>query len=326
MRAALLTRLPSESFEMAMVDQPEPGPEWIEVRVEACGICGTDLHILDGLSYRLALPFVMGHEPVGTVTKGPSDLMGTRVVPSIFLGCGRCEQCRAGDERLCISGPNITGIRGIWGGFAEKMWVHPRQVIVVPQGLSPSSAAALVDAGASAYNASRLALGQNPHGVLVLGGGPVGFLTASILRSKGVTVTVIEPNVLRRTALKSQGFDAASVLDETDPREFDMAIDCSGVAEAFRDVITWLPPKGWCFVVGYAEVPLMDMATVSRKELTLRGVRSGRRDDLAAVLALAESQVIDLPPMDTWSLENINVALSELKAGRVAGKAVITVA
>ncbi len=325
MKAALLTRLPSPSLEIQTVPLPDIPPDGIEVTVEACGVCGTDLHILNGASYRPVLPFVMGHEPVGVVSKGPRELMGRRVVPSIFVGCGRCDPCRAGDERLCAQGPLVTGVLGPWGGFAEKMWLYPSQPVVVPEGLSPWVAAALVDAGATAHNAATLALHRQPRRVVVLGGGPVGFLTASILRSQGSEVVVVEPNILRRDLLISRGYDTLIRLDQADPTPSSVVVDCSGVPEAFLAALNWLPTHGCCLIVGYSEVPRVDFAIVSRKELIFKGVRSGRRDDLIAVLELAQRRAIDVPPVTTWPLEHINDALSALQSGQVAGKAVITV-
>lgn len=323
MKAALLKRLPSPALEVeavALAGMPHDG---IEVTVEACGICGTDLHILSGSSYQPTLPFVMGHEPVGRVTHGPEALLGRRVVPSIFVGCGRCDACRSGDERLCHEGSLVTGVLGLWGGFAEKMWLHPSQPVVVPEGLSPLTAAALVDAGTTAHHAARLALTHEPWRVVVLGGGPVGFLAASILKFRGTEVTVVEPNTLRRDALAALGYDTLNHLDRANTRPSTIVVDCSGVPAAFVTALDWLPPHGCCLVVGYSEIPSMDLAVVSRKELTLRGVRSGRRDDLVAVLDLAQRQAIDIPPIATWPLEEINAAISALKSGQVAGKAVI---
>ncbi len=324
MKAALVTRLPAPSLEIQSVGLPEPPLDGIEIAVEACGVCGTDLHILSGASYQPALPFVMGHEPVGLVTQGPEDLMGRRVVPSIFVGCGQCDACRAGDERLCVEGSLVTGVLGLWGGFAEKMWLHPSQPLVVPEGVSPLTAAALVDAGATAHHAARLALVREPQRVMVLGGGPVGFLTASILRFRGTDVTVAEPNALRRDALAALGYDTVNHLDEANTTRSDVVVDCSGVPEAFVAALDWLPTHGCCLIVGYSEIPVMNLAIVARKELTFRGVRSGRREDLMAVLELAQRQAIDVPSVTAWPLHDINAALLALKSGQVAGKAVIT--
>jgi len=121
MIAAVLTELPATTLQV--VDLPEPlvGPGQVLVRVHACGICGTDLHVMAGESYRPGLPFVLGHEFVGTVVAAPGDAgdwLGRRVVPTLFMGCGSCPPCLAGDERLCELGARVIGVLGHSGGFA----------------------------------------------------------------------------------------------------------------------------------------------------------------------------------------------------------------
>ena len=105
MMAALLTELPAVTLQLADLADPAAAPGEVIVSVSACGICGTDLHVMAGESYRPDLPFVLGHELVGTVVSaaGPAAApwVGRRVVPTLFIGCGSCSACGAGDERLC---------------------------------------------------------------------------------------------------------------------------------------------------------------------------------------------------------------------------------
>ena len=204
MKAALLTRLPSVNLDVRDVPEPEPGPESVMVSVEACGMSGTDIHIMDGVSYRPELPFILGHEPVGVVSAVgdgiDSDLIGARVVPTLFLGCKECGPCRSGDERLCEKRPSITGVSRP-GGFAERVVLSVSQLVSVPSQLSSQVAASLVDAGATAYNATRVALDRavDPQGAhLIVGAGPVGFLVADLLRHRGALVQVLETNPARR--------------------------------------------------------------------------------------------------------------------------------
>src|SRR6202012_2959541 len=118
MKAAVLRELPAERLHVSEVPEPERPLGSVEVAVSACGVCGTDLHIMGGTSYRPDLPFVLGPEPVGTLiglSPGPDPaLTGRRVAAAIFVGCGRCAACRAGDERLCEHGARVTGVLGLW--------------------------------------------------------------------------------------------------------------------------------------------------------------------------------------------------------------------
>lgn len=329
MRAAVLRALPARELSVEAVEAPRGPDGWLEVAVEACGICGTDLHILAGESYRPELPFVLGHEPCGMVVRaygdgGAGELLGKRVVASIFVGCGACAQCLIGNERLCERGARITGVAGLWGGFAERLALAPAQAVEVPGGLAPAEAAALVDAGATAHNAARVAHAHGEGRTLVLGGGPVGFLTASILRSLGRECAVVEPSGPRRELLAARGHATLASLDRQ-AVDADIVIDCAAAAQNLPRSLERLRPRGLFLAVGYTRVPDLDMAVVSRKELTIRGIRSGRREDLVQVLQLAVKGVIDTPPVTVWPLERVNEALEQLRQQRVAGKAVITV-
>src|SRR5688572_8920203 len=136
MRAALLTALPTDRLPVRDVAEPHADPGELVLAVSMCGVCGTDLHILDGRAYRPELPFVLGHEAVGRVIRAvsPEDQgwVGRRVTMTNFVGEGSCPLCQAGDERLCPDLIAITGVQARWGGFAERMVIRTGQVVAVP--------------------------------------------------------------------------------------------------------------------------------------------------------------------------------------------------
>jgi alcohol dehydrogenase, propanol-preferring len=288
-KAALVRELPAGELDVTEVPEPELGVvDDVIIAIEACGICGTDLHILDGSSYRPDLPFVLGHEPVGTVVaagEAAREWLGRRVTITLFDGCGRCRACRAGYERLCADLRSITGVLGSWGGFAERMRVRAAQLVGVPAVLTSARAAVFVDAGTTALNAARLALEHGGERAVVAGGGPVGFLVAERLHAAGIDVTVVEPQAVRREALAALGHQTAATLDEGPVP--DVILDCAGASEVFRVGLERLAARGLFVVVGYGRAPDADLAPVARKELTIRGVRSGSRSDLEEALELA---------------------------------------
>ncbi len=330
MRAALLHQIPATHLDVA--DVPDAAParsDELLVRVEACGICGTDLHVMDGQSLHPDLPFTLGHEPVGTVVGlGSAELqpwLNVRVTATIFVGCGQCRMCQAEAERLCPNLRWITGLLDSPGGYAEYMVIRASQAVEVPSALSSESAASLADAGPTAVNAVRTALIRSPTSIVVVGGGPVGFLCAELLRLAGQSSIVVEPNPLRREALCRLGHSAVDALDEVDTSP-DTVIDCS----AAEGVVPWalqnLAPRGVFVAVGFQTIPQFDLIPVVRKELMVHGVRSGSRDDLRRILDLAATQRIRLPTVTTWRLDVINHALAALRNGRVKGKAVVQLA
>ena len=330
MRAAVLSHIPSEALEIVELPEPCVGPGEVLVSVEACGICGTDLHILEGLSYRPEMPLALGHEPVGVVTEvgdpGDQSLLGHRVVPTLFVGCNECEPCRSGDERLCQRGAEITGVTRP-GGFADRLVLQTRQLVLVRSELSVPVAASLVDAGPTAHNAARVALaGSGPRDAphLVIGAGPVGFLVSELLRHHGAELVVVEPNPERRGRAAIRGHRVAASISAV-TGSFKTVIDCAAAPDVVYDLLGVLLPHGSYISVGYAKVPEFDFAAVARKELAIYGIRSGRRSDLEAMLALVADGTIAAPSFDCWPLEDINTALQSLRSGQVAGKAVILV-
>ena len=326
MQAAVAYAIPTESLVVAEVPVPRIEDENdLIVEVSACGICGTDLHILAGSSYRPQVPFVLGHEPVGVVVATglkSREWLGRRIVITLFTGCGTCAVCRKGDERLCQDLRSVTGVLGVWGGYASYMRVHAQQAVEVPAALSDLEAASLVDAGATAVNAVRQALEREPKDALIVGAGPIAFLAAELLARNGVSTKTIARNQARREALQQLGHDAVSSFDEVTPF-VDAVIDCAGVPEVAAPSLAVLGPRGVYVLAGYARIPDLDLAVVSRKELQILGVRSGSRSDLQLSLTEAAEGRMRLPEMTTWPLSDINFALDELRHGRVRGKAVI---
>lgn len=327
MRAAVAFTIPSDRLEIAEFADLEPKDDQVLVDVEACGICGTDIHILDGTSYRPATPAILGHEPVGTIVAAgrmvQQTWLGKRVAVSIFAGCRECALCRQGDERLCINLQSIVGVADAQGGFAERLAVASAQLVDVPENLSSPAAAALVDSGATAVNAVRVAIDTAPRSVTVAGAGAVGFLVAELLRAKGIPLEIVQPSSPRRLALQALGhrvFKDPSQLS----RRPDVVIDCSGSPTVVPWALDLLQPQGLLVAAGYSTVPTLDMAPVARKELAIRGVRSGTRDDLAFALGAVASGSIRAPELRMWPLQEINAAFAAVRSSQ-PGKAVIVI-
>jgi 2-desacetyl-2-hydroxyethyl bacteriochlorophyllide A dehydrogenase len=319
--------MPATELDVGDVPRPElRHADELLVRVEACGICGTDVHLMAGESFRPALPFILGHEPVGeVVAAGSSELerwVGTCVTATIFVGCGQCVLCRAGDERLCADMREITGLFLADGGYAEYLKLRVTQAVEVPSALTSEAAAALADAGPTAVNAVRAALARNPAEVVVVGAGSVGFLCAELLHLAGLAPAVVEPNPLRRDALRRIGHNVVAGLDELQVAP-DAVIDCSAAPGVVPWTLDHLAPRGVFVAVGFQTVPSLELIPVVRKEIAILGVRSGSRGDLMRILDLAATRRIRVPGITTWPLEEINDALAHLRDGRLEGKAVI---
>lgn len=326
MHAALLTTIPAHHLEAGLLPDPEPRAGELLLEVLACGICGTDLHILEGASYRPTLPFVMGHEPVGRVVAAGSredeSWIGRRVTITLFTGDGTCAWCVAGDERLCPNLVSLIGVLNANGGFAERLVVRTAQALPLPETLSDAEAASLVDAGATAANSVRVARPATGTLTVVVGGGPIGFLCAELLRAQDREVVVVQTSAPRRQALADLGHRVVESIGQVRGRP-QVVIDAAGAPEVLPWALDVLGPHGVYVAAGYGRVEGLNLAPLARGELSVIGVRSGRRDDLAHIISLASERAIRLPPIACWPLSRINDALDALRARSVAGKAVI---
>ena len=241
---------------------------------------------------------------------------------TLFTGDGTCPMRLDGDERLCPALMSITGVLGVWGGYADYVRVHARQLVGVPEALSPAEVASLVDCGATAANSVRVALEGHPRRVLVVGAGPIGFLCAELLRVARAPVQVIQPSRLRREALARLGHDVVASF-EAASQPVDVVIDCAGTSAVVAPGVSALEPHGLYLLAGYACVPEMEFAVVARKEVRIQGIRSGRRQDLVSIIDGAAAHEIRLPEITRWPLSAANEALAALHDRQVGGKAVL---
>jgi 2-desacetyl-2-hydroxyethyl bacteriochlorophyllide A dehydrogenase len=333
-RAAVLRAIPAEKLHVVDVPEPEIEGDDLLMEVAACGICGTDLHILEGASYRPSLPFVLGHEPVGVIVRaGPladASLVGRLVTITLFIGDGTCAYCRDGDQRLCQDLKGITGVFARPGGFAERLAVRTDQVVVLPSGLDAVIASTLVDGGATAVNSVRVAaslldrapLETRSRLTVVVGAGPIGIFVAELLREAGRPHVLVQESAVRREAASAMGHPVVGSLDEIDEPPA-AVIECAGASSSLRWAFDRLLPHGAYVAAGYGLVPGLSLALAARKELSVTGVRSGRREDLVKILDLVASGVVRPPSVATWPLASINDSIDALRSKTLPGKAVV---
>jgi threonine dehydrogenase-like Zn-dependent dehydrogenase len=259
MRAAVLTD--GGRFEVRELPDPEPTGNQVLVRVNHCGICGSDLHAVRAGG--LAPGAVLGHEIAGEVVAlGPHVRgleVGDRVTTLSAVPCDECEQCEAGLFRTCRKGWQVFGYTGLPGGYAELLLTHSSVVEKTPDGLSDIAAAwnepAIV--GLHAVRASRLRLGDAS---VVIGAGPIGLLTLQAIRlANPGPVFVVEPSAGRSAMARSLG--ATEVLNpfvddvpaflaartEVGP---DVVFECAGARGTLQAAIEYVRPGGQVMVPG----------------------------------------------------------------------------
>ncbi len=311
MRAARLEGI--DSLHVRQVAAPEPGPGEVVVRVEACGVCGTDHHILHG-EYPASLPVTLGHEFAGTVAAtGPGARLavGTRVAIDPNIACGVCRECRRGDICLCPRRVALGVDRD--GGLAEYALVPETQAYQLPPAM-PIEWGALCEPLACCLRGLDLATIQPGASVVVLGGGVIGQLMVQLARLAGATTVVLVTRQEGRRRLAEEcgatatldpraGDIVALIAGEAGglaPGGADVVLECAGTIETFEQSIALARRGGTVLVFGVA--PQMATARVSPFDVFARELRilgsylnphtHGRAVELAASGQLALDPLI----------------------------------
>ncbi|WP_024285151.1 2,3-butanediol dehydrogenase [Cellulomonas sp. KRMCY2] len=308
---------------------PEPAlrPGAVAIDVAWCGICGSDLHeFLEGPIFIPAKghphplsgeqePVTMGHEFSGTISalgEGVTDLeVGQNVVVEPYFVCSACDMCQAGSYNLCRS-MGFIGLSGGGGGLSEKVVVERRWVH--PIGDIPLDEAALLEPLAVGHHAFVRSGAQAGDVALIGGAGPIGLLTAAVLRAKGLTVLVSELSDARKAKALDTGVAdhvidpsqedlQARVLELTDGRGADVCFECSSVNAVLDQLIDAVKPGGVVVNVSIWGHPAMiDMQKIVLKEIDLRGTIAYVNDHPETIRLVQEGKV-DLKPFITGRID-----------------------
>ena len=305
------------------IKEPETRSGTVKIAVAWCGICGTDLHeYLDGpifisapghphpLSHE-SLPVTMGHEFSGTIEEvgdGVEGLtVGDNVVVEPYFVCNECPPCKAGNYHLCEK-MGFIGLAGGGGGLSEKVVVDQRWVH--PIGDLPLDEAALIEPLSVAHHAVVRSGAKAGDVALIGGAGPIGLLTAAILKGIGVTTIMSELSTARKEKSLSSGAAdyvvdpttenvKARVLELTDGVGVDVAFECAGVNIVLDTLLDALRPAGVLVNVSiWGHPATVDMQKIVLKEIDLRGTIAYVRDH-EETIALVTSGKIDLKPFIT---------------------------
>jgi propanol-preferring alcohol dehydrogenase len=306
---------------------PVPGPSEILVRVAACGVCRTDLHVVEGDLPPHLLPLVPGHQVVGRVAaRGAGSTRfreGDRVgVAWLSRTCGSCAYCLSNRENLC-EGSRYTG----WdthGGYAEYALVNEAFAYAIPDGFSDTAAAPLLCAGIIGYRAlrrSRVAPGQT---LGLFGFGSSAHIVAQIARHRGCTVYVATRDAAHRRLAEEVGAAWTGDTFDPPPAQLDGAIVFAPAGEVVPPALRALRQGGTVAIAGIhmTEIPPLDYDTCLFREKTVTSVTSNTRADGEEFLR--EAVAIPLQPrITTFGLAEANDALAALARDGIRGTAVL---
>lgn len=286
-----------------------PAKQHVRVEVAAAGICGTDLHIIDG-SYSSRPPVTLGHEVSGVVTEVSPDVdpawIGARVtMETFFKVCGACEYCRSGHPNMC--GNRFSIGSGVNGGFAENVVVPVNNLHRLPDWL-PIEIGSICEPLAcvcqSMYNPTPAV--KPGDRVLVLGPGAIGLLAAQVARAAGGSVMVVgtDRDQIRMDLAAALGFDVLKVpVAPTDlPAEWaggpDVVIECSGSGHAMRSGLELIRKRGRYVQIGQtADLVSVPLALVSFKEIEITGGFASTPPSWNLALSLIDRKLVDLAPL-----------------------------
>lgn len=308
---------------------PEPGAGQLLIKVQACGVCRTDLHIVDGELDQPKLPLVLGHEIVGTVVKAGEQTTGFSVgdrvgVPWMGYTCNECRFCRRGQENLCDNA-RFTGYT-IDGGYAEYTVADQRYCLGLPPAYGDTEAAPLLCAGLIGYRTYRLA-GEHIDHLGIYGFGAAAHIIAQIAVAGGKKVYAFT----RPGDLKAQEFARglgaawAGGSDDSPPAELDAALIFAPVG-ALVPAALKATAKGGTVVCGgihMSDIPAFPYR-ILWEERAIRSVANLTRQDGVALLEQAVRSKVSTKVI-SYPLEQANQALNDLRSGRIEGAAVLQV-
>lgn len=318
-----------QPLRMVEVPQPAPAPGQLLIRVATCGVCRTDLHVVDGDLTAPKLPLIPGHQIVGRVEalgEGAAGFaLGDRVgVPWLGGSCGHCDHCRAGRENLCDEAV-YTGYQ-IDGGFAETCVADARFCFPLPEGYPDLQAAPLLCAGLIGYRSLRLA-GDDAQRIGFYGFGSAAHILTQVARFQGRRVYAFtRPGDADGPAFaRRMGADWVGPSDLPAPEPLDAAIVFAPVGALVPLALRAVRKGGMvvCAGIYMSDIPAFPYS-ILWGERQLRSVANLTRRDGEEFLALAP-RVPVRTEVTPYPLERVNDALDDLRAGRLNGAAVVVV-
>ncbi|PWC45927.1 zinc-dependent alcohol dehydrogenase family protein, partial [Azospirillum sp. TSO22-1] len=326
MKAMVLTRPNTPLVETALPD-PVPGPRQVLIKVHACAVCRTDLHVIDGELPHPALPLVPGHEIIGTVVAAGPDVgrlgVGTRVgVPWLAWSCGECGYCRSGRENLCDRA-RYTGYQ-VNGGYAELTVADERYVFPIPDSYSDVEAAPLMCAGLIGYRALRMAGEAKRLGLY--GFGAAAHIVAQVAVWQGRTVHAFtrSGDAEAQALARALGAKWAGGSEEAPPEPLDAAILFAPVGALVPLALKAVVKGGTvvCAGIHMSDIPSFPYDLLWG-ERVVRSVANLTRRDGEEFLELAPKVPVRTTTT-TFPLARANEAVNRLRAGQLAGAAVLT--
>lgn len=326
MRAMAVTQF-GEPLEMIDLVDPVPGHGELILSVKACAICASDLKLIAGHSpkdIKVDLPAVPGHEIVGSVSAiGPGVVdwqIGDRGVVYVYVACGRCGQCRTGNERRCSNLRYHIGL-GVHGGFAEKIKIPAHNLVKIPDVLSDQDAVVITDAVTTSLHAvvdrAKVTAGDR---VLILGAGGIGIHVLQMVLLCGGYAMVVDINDTKLEEAGELGahetFNHGNIHQLPQSMHFNKVIDTTGTLDDWPWIFDKIDAGGVAVMVGYAPNQVMQIAVTELilKEIAVKGSRGGSLANIFIAIDMVVQGIVKPIIASVAKLEEANAVIDRMKA------------
>ena len=312
----------------------DPGPlnpHQVDIDVQHCGICHSDLSMLDNEWGIAAFPLVPGHEVVGTITAVGEGVSNLQVGQQVGLGwhsgyCMTCSSCMSGDHNMCANAEGTIVSRH--GGFADKVRAQAASVVVLPEGIDMQSAGPLFCGGITVFN-PLIQFGVKPtDSVAVIGIGGLGHIALQFMNAWGCEVTAFTSSEAKKTEALELG--AHQTIDSRDPEDikaaagqFDMIISTVNVKLDWNAYVETLKPRGRLHFVGATLEPLdLALFPLLMGQRSISATPTGSPANIARMLAFAARHDIK-PVIENYRMDQVNDAMERLRSGQARYRIVL---
>jgi propanol-preferring alcohol dehydrogenase len=339
---------PNKPLEINDTELPKPNGNQVIVKVKSTGVCHSDLHLWEGgydtgdgfmkvTDRGVTFPVTPGHEVVGNVEEIGDSVQGVNIGDLVlvypWIGCGECTTCEKGNTNLCES-PKSLGVFQD-GGYAEYVLVSDAKFLAKIDNLDPDAAASLACSGLTAFTAVKKALVNNPENILIVGAGGLGLMgvqIASALTKANIICADLDDEKLNSAKelgathiINTKEPDAAKkIMAICDEKGVDSIIDFVNAPPTVKMDLSLIRKRGNIILVGLfggsIELPLV---SVPLKAITIQGAYTGNYNDMLELIKLAQRGIINPIVSKHYKLDEVNIALSDLKNRKIIGRAVI---
>ncbi|WP_286833421.1 MULTISPECIES: NADPH-dependent aldehyde reductase Ahr [Acinetobacter] len=319
-------------LEPYQFDAGELQPHQVEVKVEYCGLCHSDISVLNNDWGSSVYPVVAGHEIIGTITQLGAEAKGLKVGQRVGIGwtaesCQYCDPCISGQQVMCTGG-QVATIVSHAGGFADKVRAGWQWAIPLPEDLDPTSAGPLLCGGITVFDPILKHQIQAIHHVGVIGIGGLGHIAIKLLKAWGCEVTAFTSNLDKTDELKAMGAD--HVVNSRDPAaikklrgKFDLLLSTVNVTLDWQAYLATLAPNGTVHMLGLPLEPMQISAgSLIGGAKSVTGSPTGSPAALRQLLKFAARKNI-APQIELFPMSDINTAIERLHSGKARYRIVL---